>query len=141
MDSSRGIIQEVIEREMHIEEISQDAMERLSRPEDQPLPVQEYWTGAVQARNTEDWVYGVSRRAIAPRKSGLNFSYNSLFGGAGTDDQALPKVLQHKYFEETAGVVTERRQRAKARAAGVLYRDARGRAADAALGLVRGPLK
>ena len=107
--TTAGIVDAVIKEQLHTDQISADAALRVSGipiPKDFALA-----TGASQARANGNWMYGVNRRAVAPLRSGLNFSYNALVKGTGVDERALPKFLQMRHQTSTEEIVHKRRTR------------------------------
>lgn len=125
----------VIEEELHTEQPAQDAADRVYETGERIGP--EFHTGARQAAETEDWVYGVNRQVSAPLRSGLNFSYNALFRGTGVDERALPNHLRHSLLKETDKIVKKRRKFAKERSRGFTV----PKEFEEAIGLVRDPTR
>lgn len=119
-----GPTEALIKNHLHTEQLALDACVRtaliLEDKSGIPIPIR---TGALQARETPDWVYGVNRDSAAPLKSGLNVSFNALVGGTPNDEKAMPKFLQIRHRTSTEVIVNARRKRAKAKSRRVLCED------------------
>ena len=135
--STYGPTEAVIKNHLHTDPIALDACGRLTFCDDEERvpPVIPIRTGALHARESPDWMYGVNRDTVAPLKSGLNMSFNALVGGTANDEKALPKFLQIRHRTSTELIVQGRRKKDKAKSRRVICED------DKAVGFVRPPRK
>lgn len=116
---TRPLVMTVIEQELHTDAPSRDAKWRVDAQREESKDVApEIATGASEAASREDWMYGMNRRSIAPRRNGLNVSYDALYRGTGVDERALPNRLRHAMLKETDGIVKKRRKAAKEKSEG-----------------------
>lgn len=108
----------VIEQELHTDAPSKHAAWRMDEllADKKDLVAPAFQTGALQAQETEDWVYGINRKALAPQRSGLNVSFNALTKGTGVDERALPNRMRGVMLKETDKVIKKRRKFARDRA-------------------------
>ncbi len=105
------MVPEIIENDLHTDEITQDAITRLDLKIEPIPPRLDSCSTAHQGGNGPPFKLPY----VVNSKNGINFSFKALRYGTRIDEQALPEFLRDKYVHSTGRVITKRRQTVKAK--------------------------